>query len=289
MLSLIRQGDMSSAVFKMQTALKANGFGVTADGDFGPGTERAVRDYQTKMGLTSDGIAGLATIQALGLDLRPTKLTMRDYEYAASRLGCDVKVILALTQVESPRGGFNSDGTPIILYERHYFYKQYTQYLKPGQSLAAARVQRDELAATQVDICSPRALTFAKTRKLKSGAVVAVPPHDRYGSGDQQYLRLNRARKYNEGAALESASWGKFQIMGENWSRIGWKSVFAFYRAMCASERDQLDALIGFIFSKPPLVTALRSKDWDNIARYYNGTAHIAIYSPKLRAAYNAM
>lgn len=289
MLSLIRQGDMSSAVFKMQKALQASGFGVQADGNFGPGTELAVRDYQTKMGLTSDGIAGLATIQAMGLDLRPTKLTMADYEYAAKRLACDVKVILALTQVESPKGGFNPDGTPIILFERHYFYKQYPLYLKPGQGVAQARMERDALVTTNVDICSPRALTFAKVRKNRAGVLVAVPAHDRYGSGAQQYTRLNRARKFNEGAALESASWGKFQIMGENWSRIGWKSVFSFYRAMCASERDQLDALIGFIYSKPKLVTALRARDWRGIAMYYNGTSQVDHYAPKLQAAYNAL
>ena len=77
--------------------------------------------------------------------------------------------------------------------------------------------------------------------------------------------------------------------MGENWSRIGWKSVFAFYRAMCASERDQLDALIGFIYSKPKLVTALRARKWRDIAMYYNGTSQVDHYAPKLEAAYNAL
>lgn len=288
MLSLIREGDMSTAVFKMQNALRANGFAVGADGRFGPGTAQAVADFQRKMGLTPDGIAGPATIQALRLDLSPTTLTMADYEYAAQRLGCDVNVIRAFTKVEAPRGGFDSDGAPIILYERHYFYKQFTLYLKPGQSLAEARAERDNIAATQVDICSPRALTFAKTRKLKTGQVVAVPEYDRYGSGAQQYTRLNRARKINDGAALESASWGKFQIMGENWSRIGWSSVQAFYRAMCASERDQLDAFIGFILSKPGLKEALRSKNWRHIAMLYNGSGQVDYYAPRLEAAYRS-
>ena len=38
---------------KVQRAL-----GLTADGDFGPGTERVVKEWQTKNGLVADGIVG---------------------------------------------------------------------------------------------------------------------------------------------------------------------------------------------------------------------------------------
>ena len=44
----------------MQEAL-----GVTADGDFGPGTERALKAWQLSNGLTADGIAGPATFSKL--------------------------------------------------------------------------------------------------------------------------------------------------------------------------------------------------------------------------------
>lgn len=289
MLTIIREGDMSSAVYKMQLALQASGFAVTADGRFGPGTALAVKDYQLKKGLAADGIAGAATIREMGLDLRPTKLTPKDFQSAAERLGCEVNVLRALCQVEAPAGGFDLQGRPTILFERHYFYKSFLDYPKPGQSPAECRAARDACAAENRDICYPKQLSFAKQRKNSAGVLVNIPPYDRYGPSGQQYSRLERARSFCEGAALESASWGKFQIMGENWSRIGWKSVFAFYRAMCASERDQLDALVGFIYSKPQLLTALRDKDWSNIARYYNGTGAVAIYAPKLRAAYNNM
>ncbi len=284
MLALIREGDMSTAVFKMQNALRANGFAVGADGRFGPGTTQGVVDFQRKMGLTPDGIAGPATIQALRLDLSPTTLTMADYEYAAQRLGCDVNVIRAFTKVEAPRGGFNPDGTPVILFERHYFYKQFMLYRKPGQSIADRAAERDAIMQDNRDICWPSGLSFAKVDK----AGRAIPAFDRYGPADQQYTRLNRARKFSDAAALESASWGKFQIMGENWSRIGWSSAQAFYRAMCASERDQLDAFIGFIGSKPGLKEALRSKNWRHIAMLYNGTGQVDYYAPRLEAAYQS-
>ena len=44
----------------MQEAL-----GIGADGDFGPGTERALKEWQSANGLTADGIAGPKTLEKL--------------------------------------------------------------------------------------------------------------------------------------------------------------------------------------------------------------------------------
>ena len=44
----------------MQEAL-----GISADGVFGPGTERALKEWQAANGLTADGIAGPATFGKL--------------------------------------------------------------------------------------------------------------------------------------------------------------------------------------------------------------------------------
>jgi peptidoglycan hydrolase-like protein with peptidoglycan-binding domain len=44
----------------MQEAL-----GVGADGDFGPGTERALKEWQSANGLVADGIAGPKTLEKL--------------------------------------------------------------------------------------------------------------------------------------------------------------------------------------------------------------------------------
>ena len=41
--------------------------GITADGDFGPATEKAVKDYQSANGLAVDGIAGPDTFTHMGL------------------------------------------------------------------------------------------------------------------------------------------------------------------------------------------------------------------------------
>ncbi len=49
----------------IQERLTVLGFSATADGLFGPGTEAAVKDFQTSRGLVADGLVGPATWAAL--------------------------------------------------------------------------------------------------------------------------------------------------------------------------------------------------------------------------------
>jgi peptidoglycan hydrolase-like protein with peptidoglycan-binding domain len=61
-LVLLKQGTRGDTVKKLQEKL-----GINADGQFGPGTEKAVRDYQQKNGLVADGFAGPATLAHMKL------------------------------------------------------------------------------------------------------------------------------------------------------------------------------------------------------------------------------
>ena len=61
-MSILKRGMKGAPVRRLQQAL-----GIEADGDFGPGTERAVKEYQEKNGLAVDGIAGPDTFTAMGL------------------------------------------------------------------------------------------------------------------------------------------------------------------------------------------------------------------------------
>jgi peptidoglycan hydrolase-like protein with peptidoglycan-binding domain len=56
-LVLLQRGNHGETVKKLQT-----GLGLTADGIFGPGTEKAVKDLQASKGLDVDGIAGPLTL-----------------------------------------------------------------------------------------------------------------------------------------------------------------------------------------------------------------------------------
>lgn len=65
-LPTLRQGITGPAVTRVQETLKARGFYDGAiDGIFGPGTEAAVKAFQTDAQLAADGVVGPATWQAL--------------------------------------------------------------------------------------------------------------------------------------------------------------------------------------------------------------------------------
>ena len=67
-MPVYRRGPMGPAVIRIQALLKELGhYRGPVDGDFGGGTECAVRQFQQGRGLTADGIAGPATRVALGL------------------------------------------------------------------------------------------------------------------------------------------------------------------------------------------------------------------------------
>ena len=58
----LRLGSLGVYVFLLQDALNALGFtGGGLDGSFGPGTRRAVINFQTQQGLSPDGIVGCLT------------------------------------------------------------------------------------------------------------------------------------------------------------------------------------------------------------------------------------
>lgn len=66
--TLSRLGSSGSEVTKIQTKLKNWGYYKGAvDGIYGSETQKAVKSFQSKNGLTADGIAGSATLAAMGI------------------------------------------------------------------------------------------------------------------------------------------------------------------------------------------------------------------------------
>ena len=67
---MLRRADKAHPVPTLQHLLRAHGHAVTVDGEFGPRTDGAVRLFQQRRHLTSDGVVGPQTWRAMIVELR---------------------------------------------------------------------------------------------------------------------------------------------------------------------------------------------------------------------------
>ncbi len=189
----------------------------------------------------------------------PAKLVETDFKEAAKLLKCDIAAIKAVAEVESRGNGFLSDGRVKILFEGHWFYK-YTN----GQ-----------YTAKHPALCYPKWTTQFYTKGANA---------DVCGAGE--LARLEQAMALNRDAALLSASYGKFQVMGFNHAICGFTSVEAFYQSMLLSEQEHMKAFCNYIKNNA-LDRDLQSHNWAELARRYNGPDYRRNrYDEKLAAAY---
>jgi hypothetical protein len=241
---------------------------LAVDGRFGPATEAMIRTYQTRVlgQQTADGVVHPtgATIRALSGHAAPPRrastaksggiggISEEEFVEAARALGCETAAVKAVVATElGVRNAFDELHRPTILFERHYFYK----------------LTNGKFATSHPDICSSQA-----------GA---------YGKFSEQYPKLERAMKLDKSAALRSASWGAFQIMGDNFRQAGFASVEDFVAAMKESVEKQVAAFISFVKNSATLSRAIRQKDWTTFARTYNGPGYAANqYDVKMKQNY---
>lgn len=182
----------------------------------------------------------------------------RQLSASAVFLGVSIAHIKAVADVESRGSGFLASGEPVILFEPHIFWKE----------LIAKRLNPHDFTKGNEDILYP-----------KWG-------HKPYGKVGEQHDRLKRASAINREAALKSASWGKFQILGLNYSLCDCESLQEFINAMYANEDAQLRLFASFI-KKTHLDAPLRNGDWETFALRYNGSQYKKnSYHIKLEHAY---
>ena len=178
------------------------------------------------------GAAGASSFVGAGAPLTEAGLAA-----AAQKLGANLASIWAITFTETdpPYGGFYNDKRPQILFERHIFSK----------------LTKGRFDAGYPDISNP------------------VPGG--YGAGGaNQYDRLSRAMSLDESAALQSASWGIGQVLGENFSEAGFPSPQAMVAQAFASEDQQILAVANEIIADKA-ADALANQRWADFARIYNG------------------
>ncbi len=179
-------------------------------------------------------------------------LSDQDYQQIAAHLGCEVAAIKAVASVESAGNAFFADWRPKMLFEAHIFSRQTNH---------------------QYDSQFPQ---------------ISSPKWDKslYLGGEREYQRLAAAMTLNPEAALRSASWGRFQIMGFNSQLCGYGTVKQFVKAMFSSEREHLNAFVGFI-QRNNIVRYLVAKNWAAFARAYNGPGYANNrYDEKMASAY---
>ena len=164
-------------------------------------------------------------------------LDQGSFDAVAAQLGTGAAEIWAVLDVETSGCGFFSDRRPLILFERHVFSKR-TKRMYDQQHPDISNAQPGG-----------------------------------YRGGAAEYGRLAAAIALNRNAALESTSWGIGQIMGFNAAAAGYADAEALVAASMESEGNQLGAMAQFLATNK-LVAALRTRDWANFARGYNGPAY---------------
>lgn len=221
----------------------------------------SLADIQRHVGVTPDGLWGPNTANAiadaLGIErfdrasflarYRNTKapaINRNDMIAAASRLGVSLKHIEMVRQVESAGRSFDEKGRPTILFEPHVFWRQ-ANWKEQATHFAYARW--------------------------------GAKPYPK--SSDARWEQMADAAEHNEAAALASASWGLFQIMGFHWQSLGYESPQDFAAKMVESEGNHLDALVRFIETNQltDKLAACRAGSPNScraFARAYNGAGY---------------
>ena len=247
-------------VLYLQQLLIKKGYSIIDDGDFGKLTLNAVIDFQQSCKLVADGIVGKDTWTKLLDDNEPKEyLTELDYIECAQLLGVDAATIKTVKDVETGNiGGFFKSGHPTILFEGHIFWNE----LKKRNKNPELFVEGNE------DILYPK-----WTKKY-------------YSSEEGELNRLSKAMKIDKTAALSSASWGMFQIMGFNYKSCNCHDIDEFVDKMKSSYKEQLKLFVYFIINND-LAKYLRNKDWAGFAKKYNGPEYRQNkYDEKLEQAY---
>lgn len=174
------------------------------------------------------------------------------YEEAALILKCKVSAIRAIAEVESRGEGFLPNGQPKILFEAHIFSR---------------------LTNRKYDKSHPHLSSRTWNQAL-------------YKGGIREHDRLAAAAKLDRNAAIMSASWGRFQIMGFNWQACGFQTLQGFINSIY-SDKTGLNAFVGLVLNNPYMRIALQTLNFARFAELYNGSGYRQNkYDTKMLASY---
>lgn len=207
---------------KFQQWLNKHSANIGVDGQVGPETETAaLKLFSNK---------------------KAERVTEAEVKALAARFGASVAQIKTVAHVESRGGGYDINGRPKILFERHYFH----------------RITRGRYRKFVPDLSHPR--------------------WGGYGKSSAQWGRLMRACRYDPDAAFRSCSWGAFQTMGDYYDEFGHETPWDLALSMTQSEAGHYKALADYIDMArlDDELRALSTNPEKNraFAKGYNGSAY---------------
>lgn len=165
-----------------------------------------------------------------------------DIAMLAHRIDVSEDHLQAFLNVESRSQGFDRAGRPIILNEPHVFYRN--------------------LSGAERDKAVKDGLAYRKWGEK---------PYPK--SSDDRYIWLHRAMAINETAALKSCSYGSTQVLGENFSMVGYETIQDMVRAFMDDEENHVEAMVKFILATG-IADDMREERWATVARVYNGPGY---------------
>lgn len=262
---VLKRGDKGEEVRLLQKGLAIFGNNIRSitsfDGSFGPATETALKMYQGQNALAVTGVYDEDTRALLGPNIDYMFIRLAEMDSYANDIGVEPAAIKAVYTVESKGDGFLPSGNCVILFEGHIFYRLYEKAYGTTRAMQLARQY-------------PTIIYKDWTSKF-------------YLGGDREHQRLQTAKSINEDIALQSASWGLFQIMGFNYAIANYLSVQKYVEAMNDSEHEQFYTGCAFISANNNMLRAIRALDWVTFARAYNGPGFAKnSYNTRLAQAY---
>jgi hypothetical protein len=181
-----------------------------------------------------------------------TPISAVDVARVAQRLRVTSAHVWTVYDVEAAGDPF-IDGRPAILFEPHIFSR---------------------LTGHRYDRSHPNLSSRSWNRKLYPGSQAG------------RWKQLLDALALDVDAALQSASYGGFQVLGTNWKALGYKSPWDFVLSQSVSVGEQLHAFAEFVLANR-LDDELRAGNWAGFARGYNGPGYAQNgYDKRLRSRY---
>ena len=236
------------------------------DGALGQASTIALQELAKTHGITPPSDFSGPVMKILDGYVESRYVTDKAFSDAAALLSVKESHIRAVAEVESQGSGFLPDGRVKILFERHWFYKKI---------LGAMQTKKD--VAKQVALV----LGFnsedpVELRRALNAREVNICDATRggYVGNAGEYARMDKAATYDLESALQSTSYGAYQIMGFNCQAAGYNTAREMFLAFAESEAKQFMGFVSFIKADPNLLKQLSAGNWSSFALGYNGPSY---------------